>query len=380
MSEAGIINSLVLKVASRCNLSCTYCYEYQFGDTSWKRQPRVMSRQVLEQTAARMREHAQHHGVRHLSVSFHGGEPLLAGRTFFETAARLIRSTVGPDIRVDLGVQTNGILLTEEFVQCFDQHQISVAVSLDGPAEVNDRQRIYRKGRGSYHDVARGLRLLRSPAGRRVFAGILAVVQLKTNPLAVFDALAAWEPRAIDFLLPHGNWTRPPPYKENAQATPYADYLISIFDAWWNGFHSDVSIRTFEEIIEHRLGGSGTLEVLGLAPVRLVVIGCNGDYEAVDTMKSTAPNGHVLGLNVFNHSLDQVVEHPHVRARLDKRHTLSTQCRDCWLKESCGGGYYPHRFHAESGFDNPSVYCADYMRLIPHIRGAVMAQVAPKNP
>jgi uncharacterized protein len=379
MPSTPILNSLILKVASRCNLSCTYCYEYHLGDTSWKSQPHFMSEEVLTQTARRMREHAERRALRRFSVSFHGGEPLLAGPEYFERAANILRQTLGPDIRVDLGVQTNGTLLTEEFVACLDRNRISVAVSLDGPLEVNDRFRIYSGGRGSYDDIVRGLQCLRSPAGRRVFAGILSVIQLGTDPLQVFDELVRWGPRAIDFLLPHGNWSRFPPGKEDPAGTPYADYLITIFDAWWNGRHSHIGIRTFEELIEHRMGGAGTLEVLGLAPVRLIVVACNGNYEAVDTMKSVAPNAHVLGLNVACHTLDDVAEHLHVAARHDKLASLAAACRQCELQATCGGGYYPHRFCAETGFDNPSIYCADYLKLIPHLRAAVEAEVVASS-
>ncbi|WP_442788667.1 hypothetical protein [Dactylosporangium sp. NBC_01737] len=34
----------------------------------------------------------------------------------------------------------------------------------------------------------------------------------------------------------------------------------------------------------------------------------------------------------------------------------------------CGGGLFAHRYSADRGFDNPSVYCPDLMERIQHIR------------
>ena len=42
--------NIVLKVASLCNLNCTYCYVYNKGDESYKRQPKIMSEIVVEET------------------------------------------------------------------------------------------------------------------------------------------------------------------------------------------------------------------------------------------------------------------------------------------------------------------------------------------
>ena len=46
---------------------------------------------------------------------------------------------------------------------------------------------------------------------------------------------------------------------------------------------------------------------------------------------------------------------------------LCQTCQECPVVSSCGGGLYTHRYRAGSGFDNPSVYCADLLKLITHI-------------
>lgn len=366
------LSSFILKVASRCNLNCTYCYEYNMGDQSWRTQPHFMSMDTVRKAAERVREHAIHHGLKSVSFSFHGGEPLLAGPQFFSDAVPTIRQILGPELRCSFGVQTNGTLISEELVQLFSREGIHIGLSLDGSAAVNDKNRIYAGGRGSYSDVLRGIRWLSVGEGRKIFRGILAVIDVNTNPIEVFESLAGLMPPSIDFLLPHGNWAVPPTGRtHDPLSTPYADWLIRIFDAWFTGAHSDISIRTFEEIIEYRLGGSGRLETLGLSPVSLICVAADGSVEGVDTLKASFPGAHKLGLNIFEHSFDDVLQHPSVRGRQLGLAALSRKCIECSHVATCGGGYYPHRWSPENDFRNPSIYCPDLMKLISYVQEAV---------
>lgn len=366
------LSSFIFKVASRCNLDCSYCYEYNMGDDSWKRQPHFTSLETVKVLADRVKEHALEHGVGSVAFSFHGGEPLLAGAGFFVEAVSIIRQTLTSAIRCSFGVQTNGTLITEEIVNSFAQEEIHIGLSLDGPAALNDRNRVYADGRGSFADVMRGVRWLLTPAGQKIFRGILCVIDRTSDPLEVFEFLASLRPPSIDFLLPHGNWSRPPAGKEGAlDSTEYADWLLTIFDAWFDGRHNDIEIRTFEEIIEYKLGGKGHLETLGLSPVSLIAVAADGSIEGVDTLKSVFAGAHQLGLNIFRHSFTEALRHQMVRARQIGIAALGEKCTACALVQTCGGGYFPHRWSEATGFRNPSVYCSDYMKLISHIHERV---------
>src|ERR1700744_954695 len=73
---------LVVKVASRCNLNCSYCYVYNAGDTTYLRQPAVMSQETALAVIERAASHYIHHQLESFVFVFHGGEPLLAGKQF----------------------------------------------------------------------------------------------------------------------------------------------------------------------------------------------------------------------------------------------------------------------------------------------------------
>ncbi|MCX6620116.1 MAG: FxsB family radical SAM/SPASM domain protein [Acidobacteria bacterium] len=363
--------SFLIKVHSRCNLMCDYCYEYNSGNTSWKRKPREMSWEVYEQTLVRVREHSLKHHIQRQFFSFHGGEPLLRGVDFFRRAVELGRTRLQPEIEIDFGTQTNGTLLTADFALALADLRIGVGVSLDGPRHVHDRYRVYSNGDPSFDIAMRGISHLLTDPGRRAFGGILAVINVAEDPVEIFEFLASLDPPQIDFLEPHGTWDRLPNGKRTADDTSYGDWLIKIFDHWFSGHHSRIPIRKFEEIIEHLYGGRGDIESFGLEPVNLVTIATDGAVEAVDCVKAACPDAEVLGLNVFDHSFDDVLEHPSIRARQIGERALADTCLQCGYKVVCGGGYFPHRYTRGNGFRNPTVFCADYRKLIGHIASRI---------
>ena len=370
------IGSLVVKVASHCNLNCSYCYEYNMGDDSWRHKPRLLSEANARQIGRRIAEHAARWNLREFGISFHGGEPLLAKAQHLEALVTAIRTQVDAGVALHFGMQSNGMLISSSMAQQLLDLRISVGISLDGPRSVNDRHRLNHLGRSSFDRTVRGIQTLKS-VGKGLFAGILSVVDVDADPVETFEFLAGFDPPNIDFLLPHGNWIHPPPHKREPDATtPYADWLIAIFDSWFAGNHSHIEIRTFEEIIEHLAGGHGSLETLGLEPVSLLTIGTDGDIEGVDTMKSTFPGAQTLGLNVERHSFDDALAHTMVAIRQSGADAVSDECRQCRVLRTCGGGYFPHRYSGERGFRNRSVYCKDLYKLIHHIKDRIRAPIA----
>src|SRR5579872_478415 len=122
----------IVKVHSRCDLSCDYCYMYEMADQSWRTQPRSMSPDTADLTARRIGEHAVAHGLPAITLILHGGEPLLAGRDLIVRLITATRRVAGPHITVNAMVQTNGVGLSDAYLRLFDELGIQVGVSLDG--------------------------------------------------------------------------------------------------------------------------------------------------------------------------------------------------------------------------------------------------------
>jgi uncharacterized protein len=358
----------ILKIHSRCNLSCSYCYVYEMADQAWRELPRLMSPAVIEMAAKRINEHVRSHRLSSVDIILHGGEPLLAGTQRLTELTGLFQAQISA--QVNFTVQTNGTLLRRPMLETLSELRIRVGVSLDGDAEATGRHRLYPSGRNSYDDVAAGLRLLGSPEFREIYGGILCTIDVHNDPIATFEALLQFSPPVLDLLLPHANWSTPPP------DSGYAEWLIEVFERWYSAPVQETQIRLFAELIQLILGGPGAVENLGLAPATLIVVDTDGTIKQLDSLSSAYPGAADTGLHVLTSSFDDALEHPTTVARQLGADGLSAECRVCPVMEICGGGLYPHRYRQGEGFRHPSVYCADLKKLIAHVRERVVSDLA----
>lgn len=379
----------IVKVHGRCNLACRYCYLYEGPDRTWRDRPAAASPAVLDRTAGRIAEHAAAHGLRRVALVLHGGEPLLAGPGRLAALADGVRERVPAGCAVHTTVQTNATLLTDAGIATLARHGIGVGISLDGGLAAHNTLRTDHAGRPSWPAASRGARLL-ADHHPDAYAGILTVVDPRTDPLEMYESLLALRPPALDLLLPHGNWSSPPPGLPDltdtatgpgsGRATPYGDWLCTVFDRWWLAPRRETRIRLFEECVALLLGLPAATESLGLDPLNAVVVETDGSIEQVDSLKSAYDGAATTGLDVFRHTFDEALRHPGVAARQAGAGALAPACRACPLLTVCGGGHYAHRYRADNGFGNPSVYCADLERLVRHVAARLADATAGDPP
>jgi uncharacterized protein len=347
-ADVAPFQQFIVKLHSRCNLSCDYCYVYHHVDQSW--------------------------------LVLHGGEPLLAGPDVIDRVVTAVRSRVPATTEVDITLQTNGILLDDRFIDLFHRHRIGVGVSLDGGRTAHDRHRLFTNGRGSFDRVSRALRTLSRPEHRDIYTGLLCTIDLANDPIQVYEDLISFDPPQVDLLLPLGNWVhRPPRRGPDAGETPYGDWLVAVFDRWFTASPYRTGIRLFESLIALLVGGHSETEAVGLDSPYAITVETDGTLEVTDALKSTEHGKGATGYTVHRHSFDEVLAHPGVLANQRKMANLAAECRRCPLVEVCGGGQYSHRYGPDGGFDHPSVYCRDLMRLIGHIRGRLEAELSARR-
>jgi uncharacterized protein len=367
----------VVKIHSRCNLSCNYCYMYEMADQSWRSQPRMMSAETVDQFATRIGEHAAAHGLGRVEVVLHGGEPLLAGPALIRRALVAVRAAVDPRTEIAFSVQTNGVLLDGEFLDLFDEFGVRVGVSLDGDAVGHDLHRRFANGHGSHDAVQAGIARLTASGRRHLFGGLLCTIDVRNDPIGTYEALLRHRPPAIDLLLPHGTWENPPPERlPGDPRTPYADWLIAVFDRWYGAGGRETTVRLFNEIIRLLCGGGSRTESVGLSPLALLVIETDGSIEQADTLKSAYEGAAVTELQVSADPFDAALLLPGTVARQIGEAALAAPCSACDIRRVCGGGQYPHRYRPGSGFANSSVYCPDLEVLIRHIGAVVRSDLA----
>lgn len=325
---------------------------------------------IFEKAIDRMRQHCRISGQKWVNISFHGGEPCLAGPACFDNWCTNARRALQSVASVEFHIQTNGTLLNAEWADLFRRHEVEVGVSLDGPPQYNDAFRVDHAGRGSYNHVERGLRILER-AG--INYGILAVIPLGADPLEVHRHFLSLGCANITYALPHFTHDTIAPVRRLYGPTPCADFLIPIFDDWsssesFNG-PSDVRIGDLWNMSRIILGGRSRIETLGGESPRYVFVESDGEIEGLDNLRVCAEGMAKMHLNVMTSGFDDILraETMHRKAIFEGM-DLPEGCRACPERDTCAGGYLPHRFSSARGFDNPSVWCADLLKLFTHLR------------
>lgn len=364
MRGASTLN-YIIKIASRCNLNCSYCYVYNQADTSWQSMPAVMSRETFATTVQRIRRHCQRSAQEEVTISFHGGEPTMVGVERFAWMCRHARERLGDVASVTLAVQTNGTRLDTAWTQVLREQRVQVGVSLDGPRDINDAFRIDRNGRGSHRATTRGIGLLRDAA---IPFGILSVVQPGADPLRIHRHFVELGSKSISYLLPSETHDTVGPIKERFGETPCADFLIPIFDEWWSERSVGVTVREFWNLGRLIMGGASQLDSIGGRQLHFVSLETDGSIHGHELLRSCEDGLSAMHLNVHDVDFAEIARASPLHAQIMNGLPLPTGCRACPERDTCAGGHIPNRYSKARGFDNPSVWCADLLALFSHAR------------
>ena len=356
----------ILKIASRCNLNCSYCYVYNKGDDSWQTRPVFMPSEIFTTSLRRIRSHCVASGQDAVRITFHGGEPCLVGPARFDHWCQEAYDTLADVCRVELSLQTNGTLLDEDWIGVLRRHQVSVGLSLDGPRLLHDRSRVDARGRGSYREAVKGLGLLRDGG---LAHQVLTVIQPGADGLEVHRHLVALGARRINYLFPDFTHDSVGPVRAAHGLTPCADYLLPILDDWWTNGTLDVRIAIFWNMARVILGGSSQLDLFGPGAYQYVFIESDGAIEGLDVLKICGQGLAETALHVRDHEfVDIAARNPLHQQVMFEGLPRPGACDRCPERESCGGGYLPHRFGTTGGFDHATIWCADMLKLFGRLR------------
>ena len=370
-SESNVstaIDTVLLKVVSRCNLDCKYCYVYHLGDDGWRYQPKRMSDAVQNAVVQQLSE-LYSHQKRPFSVVLHGGEPLLLGHRNLRKLCHRLRTALPKPCGIH--IQTNGVLLTDRVIDIFVQYDVGVSVSLDGSAEVNDKFRVDHRGNGSHSLVIEGIdRLIAREDARPLFAGILSVIDPSSNPSCTYFSLKATGTPSMDFLVRDGNHDRLPYLKSDIDSIEYGVWMAGLLDVYLSD-PDPPRIRIFDDMLRLILGGNSTKEGIGNNDYGILVIESDGSVNKNDTLKVAFNRADCFKMHSWSVLSDNIVEIVHSPAFAEyyrQSRPTATTCHKCPEYNICGGGMVAHRWSSERGFDNPTIFCADQKYLIGHMR------------
>ncbi len=361
------LDTVLIKVASRCNINCKYCYVYNMGDDRWRFLEKIISDETLKKIKKSFVDLVKKQSTP-FAVTLHGGEPLLLGKKKLSKILSLFREAL--DERYPIRIQTNGILLTPSFLDIFAEFNAELSVSIDGPAHIHDEERINFQGKGTHKQVEDAIQLLnKHPRREKIFAGILSVINPNSNPNEIYQYFKTLSPPSIDFLYRDGNHSRLPTYKKSFTSTEYGQWLAELSEIYIQD-QNPIKIRILDDLLKLLMGGRSTKEGLGINSFGIVIIDTDGSITKNDTLKSNYKGADRFKENwsIHTSTLCDLLESKEFVNYHAMQTPTSEKCLSCKDLHVCGATMLLHRWKDENGYDNPSIYCNDQIFIISYLK------------
>lgn len=355
MAEKTIypFNLMIKPIGSACNLACEYCY-YLDKSEMYAGAPSRMDDATLDRVTS---AYLKIHPGPEVTFGWQGGEPLLMGREFFERALELQSKYAQSDQRVSNALQTNGVLVDDEWAEFFARHNFLIGISIDGPADLHDQHRRDRGGKPSYSKVVNGIRALQRHG---VEYNALVTVN-RTNvdfPLRVYFHLVELGIRFLQFIpivehkssdsLEVTDWSVP--------ADGYGTFLSTIFDYWSQFDVGRVFVQQFESALSVWAGFPPSVCVFARTCGRSLVVERNGDLYACDHFVYP----EYLRGSVTPDTLEMLIDSPLQHAFGESKADLSSECIHCDVLHLCEGDCPKHRISVTENGKRISYLCPSY--------------------
>ncbi len=400
-----------------CNLDCTYCFYSRKEDLYEEGASFRMSDEVLESFT---RQYIEAQRVPEVTFGWQGGEPTLMGLDFFRKAVAMQEKYRKPGMKIANALQTNGVLLDDEWCRFLKEHQFLIGLSMDGPRELHDAYRVDKGGKPTFDKVYRALKLLQRHG---VDFNILCVLNRVNadHPLTVYrffksegvqfiqfipaverivrsqarseaecrserhSADASWlttnelvgsQARSEAECRPErdsderhsadASWLATNEVTEwTVRAEQWGQFLCSVFDEWVRRDVGRVFVQSFDVALQAWVGMEPSLCVHAKTCGDCLAIEHNGDLFSCDHYVDP----HYFLGNVMEMPMTELVASPFQRKfGRDKRDTLPRYCRECPVLFACNGGCPKDRFiTTPDGEPGLHYLCAGYKRFFTHV-------------
>jgi uncharacterized protein len=299
--------------------------------------------------------------------SWHGGEPTLAGKKFYEQVVQLQQKHSAANTRIINGIQTNGTLLTHDWCRFLKDHNFIVGISLDGPENFHSGHRFHKGGQSCFDEVLRGYHLLKQ---HEIPCEILCVVSAGNvaHPLEIYRFFKKLNAEFITFLpLVEKQTTSGTIVSERSvPAGTFGQFLCEIFDEWKASDIGKIKIQIFEEALRSAFHLEHSLCIFKKNCGRVPVVEYNGDFYSCDHFVNKE---NLLG-NIITTPLDQLLESQAQQAFGRAKETfLPEYCRKCEVIELCNGACPKDRFIVTpEGEPGLNYLCEGYRHFFNHCK------------
>ncbi len=367
------VGSLVLNVANKCNLHCTYCYEPEAA--KYGPAPVQMEWETARTSVDFLFEKAG--GNREVNLIFFGGEALLNFKLMQQIVAYAEEKGQVAGKKVDFSLTTNGTLLTDEIIDFFQAHRFGITISIDGPQDLHDKRRIFLntkgKARGSYAQLLpRVQRLLERYTARPVVARV-TLTKGTVEIARVYEHLAALGFFEVGFA--------PVTAKNGDEYGLEPADLRSVLD----GF-KELGEQYVERALRNQYTGFSNLSTMltDLHTGTNKLFPCGAGLGLLDV----DGNGDVYLCHRFpgseEHKYGNVkdgLQYDRLNEFLNGAHIGNKPvCQTCWIRGLCGGGCYHEAYTQFGDGALPNLHYCDFLREWTEYGISVYMKLQEENP
>ncbi|MBC7330506.1 anaerobic sulfatase maturase [bacterium] len=344
------ISSILIKpVSSDCNARCTYCFYRRPLDPYKGDKSHIMSDDVLESLISQYLKMSGQMAI----FSWQGGEPTLAGLDFYEKVIKLEIKYSKPGQIIGNALQTNALLIDEDWASFFKEYNFLMGVSLDGPKEVHE----FYRGRGSFERVMEAINILKAyDVEFNILTVISDVNQDKGREL--LDFFLSQELFYLQFIpcVERDYQTNEvTPFSVNPDG--FAKFLKKTFDKWFNKGNPFFSLRDFENILMIYMGLEPELCQYKKECGDYVVVEYNGDVYPCDFFVFKEWR---LG-NIMEKPLEEIISNNEVFERFKKLKTSDyEECSKCKWRLICNKGCPRFRVNYKGEIVGHNYLCSAY--------------------
>ena len=346
---------LIKPVSYRCNLRCSYCFYLRVKDVYPNVEIPKMNDTILEAMISQYLGYQFEESI----FGWQGGEPTLAGLNFFKNVVALQQKYGKPGQIVGNALQTNGLLIDEEWCQFLIKYKFLVGLSLDGPKSVHDKYRKSIGGKSVWKKVMNAAFLMRKYS---VEFNILCVIS-KANINRVKELYQFFIDNGFYYLqfipaLEVDAFGKIASFSINS--IQYGKFLCELFDLWKNNPH-EVSIRLFDCLIAKKMGYPGGLCALNKNCADYLLIEWNGDVYPCDFF---ARDTYKVG-NLIENDLAALLQKRNKIFGVIKS-SLAKECLECNWLTSCYGGCVKDRIFVDNPHPEKTYYCEGLKMFFKH--------------
>lgn len=345
--------AVIAKSADICNYNCSYCYVEPHSKI------KVMPSDTAKVAISKISKYIGN--SRKINFIWHGGEPMIAGVDFFYDIINYSNEYF--ENRIEHCIQTNGSLLTDDFLSFCKQAKISVSLSFDGPEKVHDINRKEKNGLGTHKKTMNALEKIKK---HELTPGCVCVLH-KQNVNEIDELYSFFKEHKINFRVnPVVRSGRASNNYNLLAISPdeYGDAMIRLFDLWFND-NNPIQVEPLHTIV-------GNI-------VSPYIWGCDYHGNCLESIISINPDGSVYPCGRFagleNFCLGNILTEElsimfkkELYNSLTKRDTSTVKgCSKCEYKEICNTGCMITAYMANGQVYGQDYYCKGRKKIFKHI-------------